>query len=196
MAIAKFLSETGYTPDSLTATPDESVIQHARKIIDSWDVGEVEPRLLDAATDGGVGFGAIAYGHASHEVQVYVGLFTFLVIVIDDHACSADALHAFADKMRAGTPQMHPILDRLVEILDDASTHFPSIAAREIVRGTMAFIDSCALECEAVERPLRPGSFAYVAAKRQANGIGRAYACFVWDKTNFPDFFAYVQATP
>lgn len=117
-------------------------------------------------------------------------------MVIDDFTCPSEALHAFSTRMRTGTPQMHPLLDRFVEVLDDASTHYPALAAREIVRGALLFIDCSAVECEHKDVPLRKGSFEYVVAKRRANGMGRVFSCFTWDKHSFPDLFGYVQAIP
>lgn len=158
----------------------------------------MNPRLRTAALETAIGLTTIAYGHTSHASQVFIALFTFAVVIIDDFGLSADALHAFADRMRIRAPQMHPLLDRFAEVLDDAVNHFPAVSAREIVRGAMAFVDSMALECDIAGTPplRRPGSFTYILAKRQANGIGRPYAHFVWDNANFPDFFGYMRAAP
>lgn len=196
LAITKFLSQTGLSGNLPKSTPDESVAERAREITRTWDLGGFNPRVFNAALEASIGIAAITYPHIPPAAQLYVVLFTVIAIAIDDFACSAEALHAFSDRMRTGVPQLHPLLDRLVDVLNDTGDYYPAIAAREIVRAMMAFVDSSAMECEAPKEPLRPGMFAYVLAKRQANGLGRAYANFVWDKDNFPNFFTYMQAAP
>lgn len=196
LAITTFLSQTGLSGDLPKYIPDESVAERTREIVKTWDLGGFDPRVFDAVVEASIGIATITYPHIPPSAQLYVSLYTVIAIAIDDFACSIEALNAFSDRMRTGSPQLHPLLDRLVEVLDDTANHFPAIAAREIVRCTMAFVDSNAMECEAPTEPLRPGMFAYVLAKRQANGIGRAYANFVWDKTNFPNYFTYMQAAP
>lgn len=190
------MSRTGLSCAGPRFTPDDSVARRTCEITKKWDLGGFNPRAFDSVVKASIGIATITYPHIPPGAQLYVALFTVIAIAIDDFACSAEALNAFSDRMRTSSPQLHPLLDLLVEILDDTANHFPPIAAREIVRGMMAFVDSNAMECEAPKDPLRPGMFAYVLAKRQANGVGRAYANFVWDKTNFPNYFTYMQAAP
>lgn len=66
LAISKLLSQTGLSCEGLKVVPDESVVQHARSIIESWDIGEVNPRVLDVAIDASIGIGTITYAHTSH----------------------------------------------------------------------------------------------------------------------------------
>lgn len=195
-AIAKYLSGTGFSCESMTITPDESVAKQARGIVKGWNTGEVNPRMLDAALDAGIGIATIAFAHTSHDAQVYVALFTTLVITVDDYAFSADALSAFADRMRTRASQMHPLLDRFVEVLDGTGNLYPPLASREIVRAALAFVDFSVVESANEEPLVRPGAFPYICSQRRINGIGRAYANFVWDKANFPDFVGHMQAIP
>ena len=100
------------------------------------------------------------------------------------------------ERMYSGTPQLHPILDVLVTVLQQMKDHWSPFLVTQIIKGTVDFINSIVLDERTEAMLLRPSALPYVNFKRLYNGIGEPFAAFIWDKQNFPDLCSYIQALP
>ena len=196
IAVTTFIAQTSLSGQNPQVLPDKSVDEQARTVTKDWDLGGFSPRLFNAGLNGSIGIATIAYGHTPTAVQLYITLYTTVAFAVDDGACTAEALFAFADKMHYGVPQLHPLLDRYVGVLQDMRKFYSAFGVKMIVRSTLDFVNSVPLEKHVSDMAIHPSAQSYVNFKRAHNGIGDAYTAFIWDKFNFPDVSTYLQAFP
>jgi hypothetical protein len=137
-----------------------------------------------------------AYSHTPLEVRVQIAMYTLLCLLVDEFSVPAPALEGFVDRMFSGLPQLHPVLDRLVENLQKMKDYYSPWTANQIIKSAACFVDSMAVDSHLKTMKLGPAALGYVTARRLSNGIGEAYAAFIWDKFNFPDVSCYVQTIP
>ena len=133
------------------------------------------------------------FGHTHLDVQVHIALFTVLALCIDDLDINPEVLQEFVQRLHIGAPQLHPVLDYLVENLQHLPDHFPPYAASAIFAGTVQFINSTLFDKESEKMALTKESLPYVLYKRARNSLGEVYGFFVWDKYNFPDISTHIQ---
>lgn len=172
------------------------VHRRTREATGKWDIDDTDPKLFSTLVDASVNIATTAWGCTSLDIQVYISLFTTLLFLIDDFACSPEALGEFADRLLTDSRQLHPLLDHLAGSVRDTRNHFLPLPANDINRSIMAYVDSSALEFDKGRVSLRSNSLSYVVVKRAFDGIGRAYASLSWDKSRFPDVTKYIQAVP
>jgi hypothetical protein len=162
-----------------------------------WELGSVaRSKKYDPALVCAVHIASTAYSHTPSEVQLHIALYTLLCILVDDFSVSNAALEEFTERLYSGSPQLHPLLDRLVENLRQTKDYYPPFIANQIIKSTVGFVDSMAVDSQLETMMLGPAALTYVTTRRLDNGIGRAYGSFIWDKFNFPDLSSYVQAIP
>lgn len=196
IAIQRFLTETKIVTETLEGSLHGVVAERVASIVKTWDIGGFDRRKFEAIVETSLNIATLMYGHTPVTVQVYACLYAVTTISVDDFACSQQAMEEFAPLFYAGRPQLHPILDRLVDLLHSAQDHFAPLAANEIVRATLAAIYSSALEFKIADAPIRPGMLSYVVGKRLYNGNGKGYGLLIWDKSIFPDVCSFIQALP
>ena len=176
--------------------PELLVEKRARKQTAKWNVGDVSLKKYDPVLVTSCHIATLAYSHTPIDVQLQIALFTFLAICIDDFAVPNVALEEFMERLYSGSSQLHPLLDRYVECLRSMKDYFPPYAVKLIIKASVDFINNMAVEEELETMALRPSALNYVTVKRFYNGIGDAYACFVFDKFAFPHVTTYLQAIP
>ena len=190
------MQRVGVTAKDYKLDPDCILEQRVRQEMEHWDLGDVSPRQVNPRLITAVHFISSAYGHLPFDVQVHVTLYTILDLLIDDLNVPNSALAEFMERMYSGTPQLHPVLDLLVRYLVDMKEYYPPFATQQIIRSTLDFVNSMALDADAEKMALCPAAVSYVTFRRLSNGIGDAYGAFVWDKFNIPDVTSYLQAFP
>ncbi|GJE96507.1 hypothetical protein PsYK624_127040 [Phanerochaete sordida] len=194
--VNSLLARTGIRVDA-TLPPQHVVVDaHVRAVIACWDIGNVSPARLERHMATGITMSAITYGHTALETQKLIALYTGCVICIDDDEVDAEALAQFAVRLQAGQRQLHPLLDRLAELLARMPEFFCGYAATAILADTINFVNSTLFEGELEGMRLRPAAVQYPPYKRARNGLGDAYAAFIWDKFVFPDLSTFIQALP
>lgn len=188
------MERTGIPLSGVKLTPDPTMEKLVREEIDRWNLEEKSPektqRRIKASLDATVMF----YGHLSLDTQREIALYTFLIIYIDDEDIGIELLNEFSARLCTASPQPHPVLDRLAEVLGRMSQYYPPYSSQSIIISTIQFLSATALE-KTVPSP-RAEAVAFTEYKRARSGIGEAYAHFMWDKTRFPTVSAYVQAIP
>ena len=174
--------------------PDyDTVAGLVRERLKLMDLGAVRTKRFERCLKTAIDLGAIGYAHTPVALQVHVALFSTFGLAIDEFEVSPEALEAFPARLLAGSPQEHPLLDRYVEILQEAYDHFPPYAASAIIANTMQFINSILLDKHEEEVDVQDKSLSYARYKRVRNGLGDVFGFFVWDKAEFPSPFLHAQ---
>lgn len=104
------------------------------------------------------------------------------------------ALAEFMPRLYSGSQQLHPLLDLFVDNLRGMQTYYAPLAVGRIVRSTIDFVENIVLDHSIGSVELQPSALSFTIRRRLDSAGGEAYASFLWDKANFPDFAVYVQA--
>lgn len=138
----------------------------------------------------------LAYCQGSIDVQVHIATYTALLLFVDDFNVPKEASEQFIGRLMSGLPQLHPILDLVVDNLRGMADFFPRHAAQTISTSALHHINRTVFDTERADTDLSDDAMHYVQWTRIKDGIGIAYAFFIWDKFNLPDLRAYIQAIP
>lgn len=190
------MERTGTSVAGLQCDPDGLVEQRVREIVKTWNVGDVSPARVDAHIITGVHVAVTSYGHTPFDVQVHIALYTTVLTLVDDFAIELVALEEFMSRLHTGTPQRHPLLQHLVDILAAMDKFFPPFPSKAIITSTISYINQNTIDKQVVNMPLNQAAVPYIEYKRICNGAAEAYGYFVWDKFAFPDVTSYIQAIP
>ncbi|PSR71660.1 hypothetical protein PHLCEN_2v12513 [Hermanssonia centrifuga] len=179
--------------------PDlDGVLEHrVRNIVDGsrWSLG-VSPQRYEAYLMASVNISGAAYGHTPLDVQVHIALYNIMVMCIDDFTFDLHALQEFSTRLHSGLPQLHPVLEYLVDILHRMPDFYLPYVCKAITSCTVDFINMNLFEKETEDIPLCGHALRWVKHKRALNGIGNVYAFFIFDKFSFSDINAHIQANP
>ncbi|PSR80104.1 hypothetical protein PHLCEN_2v6805 [Hermanssonia centrifuga] len=184
------ISIRGFTCDT-----DGTINRRVRDIVKGWDLG-VPPQRYEPYLKTGIELAAAGYGHTPVDVQVHIALYTLLGLCVDDFLVDMHALQEFSTRLNSGLPQLHPVLEYVVDILHRMSEFYLPYACKAIVISTIEFINMTLFEKEIEDMEICGDALRWVEYKRLRNGIGEAYAFFVWDKFSFPDITTHIQANP
>lgn len=168
-----------------------------RETVKSWKL-DIKDEMVDKCITVGLDIGYAAYQHTPHAVQIAVSLFTFCVTMFDD-AAEADmqAMQEFIPRMCKGKPQLHPLLDRLVECTDMLTQYLPEYTANMMHTGVMAFFnEELSGRKDASRLTLKPEAGTYIEYSRYKNGLPEVYAACMWPLTVCPEVNEYLQAFP
>lgn len=190
------MERTGISVAGLQCDPDLMVERRVREIVKTWDIGNVGPTRLDGHIFTGAHIGAAAYGHTPFEVQVHIALLTMILSSIDDFNIEPVALEEFMSRLHTGTPQRHPLLQHLVEVLAATEKFFSPFTSKAIVTSSISYLHQNFIDKEIENMPLNQAAMPYIEYKRIYNGAAEAYGYLVWDKFTFPDITSYIQTIP
>lgn len=185
--VDEFFKHTGLSVRGFTLDlhgPDDTEV---RSTVEGWTLG-VPIQHVKKFIDTSIGMAMTAYSHTHVNTQVHIALLTFLLLCVDDSEIDSSALSGFALRLQTGTPQLHPVLDLLVERLRLMPEFFSPYATSAILSGIVHFINESAFEKQAEAVPLLD--------KRAKNGLSEVYSSCAWEKSNFPAASLYVQAIP
>lgn len=143
------------------------------------------------------------FSHVHPDTQLHIALYSLLAGCVDDLDIPIDALQQFASRLNNGAPQVHPVLELLVQNLKRMPDFYPNFSATAILAGTIQFVNATLFDklCQAGPMgssgmSLRSGALPYVRYKRARNSLGEVFALFAWDKHHFPDVTTHIQALP
>ncbi|CAN8100804.1 unnamed protein product [Discula destructiva] len=143
--------------------------------------------------------GALAYPDHPVEVQAYIGIFTWLVVMIDDKTAEMrDDVELFQTRFARGEKQPNANLQGLSDILHEARDHFAPILSNLLVTSALNFVTSNLLEVhdefKSMERTRAGVMFPYYY--RNMAGITEAYAVFTFPKALYPDMSCFLESIP
>ncbi|KAI2775986.1 terpenoid synthase [Daldinia loculata] len=133
------------------------------------------------------------------DVQVYVGIYTWLAIVIDDVACqSSEDFEPFHERFASGKPQPTILLEAWAGIIRSAFDYWDPMAANFIVAASLDFHNACVLEARSELRCLvrTKGGHSLAWYMRSKSGVADAYAYFTFPKAIYPDISCFLEAIP
>ncbi|EIN04069.1 terpenoid synthase [Punctularia strigosozonata HHB-11173 SS5] len=136
-----------------------------------------------------------AYGHIPLETQIFVCVYTVLLIYLDDtYSDDTAGLDDFNTRFVLGQEQRDPTLRCVDEFIREIPQRYPPVTANIIVTSTLNLMTALLLENRTKGMPLRAGAVRYPYFARVMSGASEAYALFVFPSdmlvTNF------VQAIP
>lgn len=133
------------------------------------------------------------------EVQLHIGIFTWLGFLIDDtNKAIASDLAGFQPRFYTGQPQPSPLLEHFARVLRGTYRHYDPVVANFIVLSALAFVNANALEPRREFQdlvPLKAGAgWAYYF--RDKEGLPEVYSYFVFPRALYPDIGSFLQAVP
>lgn len=134
------------------------------------------------------------------EVQIHIGLFTWLGFLIDDggEGAAPPGLALFQARFSSGQPQPAPLLARFADVLRATYTFWDPVVANFIVLSALAFVSANALEARREFREMAPAragrNWAYHF--RNIEGLPEVYTYFTFPAARCPDVGVYLQAVP
>lgn len=133
------------------------------------------------------------------EVQLHIGIFTWLGFLIDDtnKRIASDLAH-FQARFYTGQPQPSLLLDHFAQTLRNTYRHYDPVVANTIVLSALAFVNSNALESRREFQELVPSQAAasWPYYFRDKEGLPDTYSGFIFPKALYPDIGSFLQATP
>lgn len=170
--------------------------QKVREGASQWTEKGLDPARYSRHFQTSINIATYTFGHTPVDVQVYISLFTLLGLCIDDLEVSSEAMDSFGKRLYGGKPQLDPLLDCLVDLLNNSYDYFHPYAAKSIIVATIEFVDATLFDKQSVGFKLNSAALPYVEYKRLRNSFGGAYGAFMWDKFTFPDIFTHIQVLP
>ncbi|RYP37774.1 hypothetical protein DL768_010832 [Monosporascus sp. mg162] len=143
--------------------------------------------------------GVFAYPGHPVEIQAFIGLFTWIVVQIDDVVDDiTDAVDHFQQRYLSGEPQPHPLLHALGEILREAYVYWDPILANILVTSTLNFLTSSLLETrEGFQKmAVTQAGTSFPYYYRDLTGISEAFAIFGYPSALYPQIQYFLEAIP
>lgn len=167
--------------------------------INAWTIVNFTGDKYKRARHTSVCVATTMFGHTHIDTQVHLALYSLLAGCVDDLEIEDQALEEFAPRISRGSPQLHPVLDLLVESVRQMTDYYPSYSSTAIFAGTVQFVNATLFDrkCENEgHMSLQKDALPFIRYKRARNSLGEVYNLFAWDKVNFPDITAHIQILP
>ncbi|RYP74262.1 hypothetical protein DL771_003083 [Monosporascus sp. 5C6A] len=143
--------------------------------------------------------GAFAYPEHPVEVQAYIGLFTWIVVIIDDITNDIkEDVNQFQQRFFSGEPQTLPVLHAMGELLREAYDHWDPVLANILVTSGLNFVTSNLLETREAFKmmPVTKAGTSFPYYYRDLAGITEAYAIFGYPAAVYPEIHNFLEAIP
>ncbi|KAI0204891.1 longiborneol synthase [Astrocystis sublimbata] len=151
-----------------------------------------------------LGFSEGLLPHTGHPVQVqaYIGLVTWLVVLYDDivgqKGQMQDEAGRFHDRFFRGEMQPNALLNGIAELIREAPEHFDPVLSTLLQTSILHFLTSNLLEQRSEFKSLRVTKegreFPYYF--RGMSGMDLAYTVFTYPKALYPDIGVFIEAIP
>lgn len=133
------------------------------------------------------------------ELKVYVAVYTWLLVLVDDIFLNSPEIQTFSLKFGTGEPQGHPLLDCIARLLKyETPKFFGSCVTNLIISSTLHGINGHIIESKFLHGfPHSMSGFA--AWIRAKTGYGDAYGYFIFSEREFPEsewLGCYIQGVP
>lgn len=181
---------------TMTFDADGTLERRIREVVADWEPAVTSLQGFERSILISAALGMSFNSHSPMEVRLQVALYSLVIFLTDDCEIPAAALDEFMHRFYSGRPQLHPVLDHMVEILHGMDEFFPPLAVKGIVQGTVDYMNVNAFEPHAEKLPLHPAALSYVTARRMKHGLAEPFLMFLFDKFNYPDVSTWVQAVP
>lgn len=129
------------------------------------------------------------------EVQVYIGIFTWLVCVIDDIASDKrPELEQFQQRFYANEQQPTALLQALADSFRETYLYYDNIVANFIIVSSLSFVTASVLEVRPEFTQLTPtkGGKNWPYYVRDKGGLPEAYGYMIWPKALYPDITQFL----
>ncbi|KAH8100284.1 isoprenoid synthase domain-containing protein [Cristinia sonorae] len=165
-------------------------------VIRTWDLG-LPGHVLSKYERVALFMATTSYHYTSVDFQVYIALYTLLVLLVDDDIMPTHIIREFPARLLDGRPQLHPILTHLTEQLTNVRQYFPLFCANLVTINTLDFVNA-EMFVRDEGGPMVQGrtGVGYIDYIRVKNGLGETYAAFIWPQSQFPETRRYVQTFP
>ena len=190
------MARLGISVKQYDYNPDPEVERRLRGEVSTWGVAVVSSPRYEASIITGIHVGTMYHGHCPLDIQVLTAVYTFIIAMIDDLAPGIEALEEFSVRLCMGKPQLHPVLDRMVDILGRMPDYYLPYATQAIVTSTIQYINITAYEKRTEHTLQSADSDVFADYKRHRSGIGEGYGLFPFDKQTFPKLEDFVQVIP
>lgn len=162
----------------------------------SYELGISEKQLQKYGTIG-LNMAAMAYGHVPFAVQISIALYTSLGIILDDDdILTTRVIREFPPRLFDGRPQLHAVLTHWVQTIVGMREQFPPYSASVITTNAVDFVSAEMLVRDETQGGPDGKAEGYADYMRLKNGLGEAYAAFIWPLEMFPQAKTYVQTFP
>ena len=133
------------------------------------------------------------------DFKVFVAVYTWLLIAIDDLFLNSSEIQTFALKFGTGEPQGHPQLDCLARLLKyETPNFFGSCVTNLIISSTLDGINGHIIESK-YSHGFPNSMSGFSAWIRAKTGYADAYGYFIFSEREFPEsewLGRYIQAVP
>ncbi|KAF4449577.1 longiborneol synthase [Fusarium austroafricanum] len=195
--ITSFANEIGYAP--LSKTSNDALWKAMRAYADKTGVPYEEGSHSWLMFKVGYMYPVVCFPHHPFEVQLYVGIYSWLGLLLDDEAGTyLDEFQMFHERFCADEKQPIPLLQGWADLMKLTFKYWDPIVANFIVSSSLNFLNSNALEARkeftGIQRTKAGGSWAWFM--RDKDGVGEAYAWFTFPKTMCPDISCFMEMIP
>lgn len=183
------------TPRERIEGVETAIIEEAKSIGLQHDDGAVLQAIFEAAVAASVCF----YPLHSPDLQAHIGLFTWLLFIVDDNVLVPQAdLVQFPS--RFSSDEWHPcrLLDSLAKAMRAMHKYYDPIIANWITLSALSYINTSALEGRREYQTMSPGKEAinWPYYFREKEGIADAYAYLCFPEATYPDISCFLPAIP
>ncbi|KAJ4424663.1 hypothetical protein N0V82_000591 [Gnomoniopsis sp. IMI 355080] len=133
------------------------------------------------------------------EIQAYVGIYTWLAVLIDDRIGEFRAeVEGYQRRFFAGEEQPTPLLRATAALMKETWDYWDPILANMIVTSTLDCVSSNLLDTrpEFQDMVVTKAGVSFPYFFRNMSGLTTAYACFSYPKTLYPDMGLFLEALP
>ncbi|KAF9880314.1 hypothetical protein CkaCkLH20_02268 [Colletotrichum karsti] len=195
--ISSFASNIGYT--SSPPEPSAELWIAMRAFADQLGVNYDEGTHSWKCFRVGISYAAVCLPKHPLEVQVYVGTYSWLGLLLDDEtAKSPDDFSRFVQCFALGERQPTPLLEGWAELMRLSFKYWDPVVANFIVSSSMNFVNANVLETRDEFKKLEPtrGGKSWPWFLRDKDGVAEAYAWFTFPKIPYDDMSNYLEMIP
>ncbi|KAF4486964.1 Ketoreductase azaE [Colletotrichum fructicola Nara gc5] len=149
--------------------------------------------------EAGLAVAAEMYPLHPFDIQVHIGLFTWLGFIIDDlNAELGPNLANFQSRFSRGDLQPCSVLECFADVLRSTTDYYDPVVANLIVLSALAFVNSNAIEIrrdyQAIVPSMEAPSWPYYF--RDKEGLPEVYTYFCFYRDMCPDISRFMPAAP
>ncbi|KAH9830414.1 uncharacterized protein C8Q71DRAFT_363175 [Rhodofomes roseus] len=180
-----------------TYVQDSELRSRVKAIVATWDfVDQMRPQILM-----GVTLAETSYNHITNiNARVGIALYCALIAYLDDidlfnSLCARD----FPRQLCFPSLKDSTFVVALREVLLGMWNWYPAFGANAIFYGALEYFNGAMLEASPSSRAseaIRPRTLPFVELRRNLSGIPDPFACFIWEKSVFPDEKVYAELIP
>ncbi|OTB01432.1 hypothetical protein M426DRAFT_64080 [Hypoxylon sp. CI-4A] len=193
--LSSFIAELGY--HGPCATKNEKFWEALHLAAAATGVAHAEDTPSYRCLKLGGYYGLVCFPNHPTEVQVHIGIYTWLATLMDNPADETlPDMECFHQRFVTGEPQPTLHLERWAENLRSTFNYWDPLVASMIVASSINFTNACVLEARLETGRMVPtkGGQQWPWYLREKSGIGDAYAYFAFPKALCPDVLSFMEA--